>query len=63
LNLGSKTDVFKKLVTNLKQNGKKQKDFQRFGEEWKGELRDSKSRMSRVKCGYHCLTTHYAVTQ
>jgi hypothetical protein len=29
------------------------------GEEWKEELRDSKSRILGVKCGYRCRTSHY----
>ena len=32
-----------------------------FGEKWKGELQDSKSRMPRFKCcGCSCFTVHYA---
>jgi hypothetical protein len=53
LNPGYKTDLFTKLVTNLRQNGKNKKLLRAqnwgVGEEWKRELVDSKSRIPGVK--------------
>ncbi len=67
LSRGSETHVFNNLVTNLKQNGIKHKSFQisawGFGEEWKEELRHSKSRMPGVQCGCSCRTSLYAEAQ
>jgi hypothetical protein len=63
LNPGYKRDLFTKPVPNLKQNGKNKKAFESsswgVGEEWKEELRDSKSRIPGVKCGCSCSTSHY----
>jgi len=62
LNPGYKTDRFTKLVTNLKQNGGKKKFLRAqkwgVGEEWEGDLTDSKSRMPGVKFGCTCSTSH-----
>ena len=64
LESGLQKRSFHQAGTKLKTKWKKQKSFLRaqkwrVGEEWKEELRDSKSRIPGVKCGCSCRTSHY----
>jgi hypothetical protein len=64
LESGLQKRSFHQAGTKLKTKWKKQKSFLRaqkwrVGEEWKEELRDSKSRIPGVKCGCSCSTSHY----